>query len=215
MRLYQFKNSARNIDVTVVTDGSDDQRKVFITETPRNIPIPGNTSFPEDDPNAAVLGMGFDFFAGVARHHMDFVLFAVNNGLQLIQWNEGLGEMSPIEVVPEGLTLEYNLAVEPTSLSFEPEGGSQSLNVTSTKTVTTEGPLKGLILPVSFSAVITAPSAMVFVPVKNIVKAPEYTGTSFTNGTLVLTQLEPTTGAKTVTVALAQDGYGENRPGEL
>lgn len=215
MRLYQFKNSARNIDVTVVTDGSDDQRKVFITETPRNIPIPGNTSFPEDDPNAAVLGMGFDFFAGVAKHHMDFVLFAVNNGLQLIQWNEGLGEVSPIEVVPEDLTLEYNLSVEPTSLYFEAEGGSQALDITSTKTVTTEGPLKGLVLPVSFSAVITAPSAMVFVPGKNIVRAPEYTESSFSNGTLVLTQLEPATGAKTVTVTLAQGSGEEERPGEL
>jgi hypothetical protein len=201
MRLYEFKNSDKNIDVVVATDGSGEQKKVFITETPRGIPIPGNTSA-IDNPNSAILEMGFDFVAGTEREHLDFLLFALNNGLQLIQWNEGLGEISPIELLPEKMEFgDYKVEADPTELSFTAAGGSDSFTVKSTKTVTSEGFVKGMIVDVKYKVEITG-DGFSLNDTEDMVIASANTGAG-RSGTVTITQLEGDSPA-TASITLSQ-----------
>ena len=59
MRLYEFKKTATdpkdNIDVVVVTDGIDGQKRVFVTETPRGISVPGDQTPTPPNPNNKIL----------------------------------------------------------------------------------------------------------------------------------------------------------------
>lgn len=208
MRLYQFKNSGEKIDVVVVTDGSGDQKNVFITESPRGISVPGNVNASADNPNDKLLGMGFDFFAGVEKNHSDFVLFAIDNGLSLVQWSEGFEGNDPIELVPENLTFEYSLSTNPTSLAFPEEGGVKSFEVKSIKKVTTEGSLKGMEVKVPYKTAVTGNG---FTLEGDSVVAADNAESDAT-GTVTVTQLEPESGAKTATISITQEG---GRPGEL
>ena len=64
MRLYRFLDEDKNIDVTLVTDGSCDQKKVFITESPRGITPKGNVTDPEG--GSELLKLGFKWNVGEA-----------------------------------------------------------------------------------------------------------------------------------------------------
>lgn len=132
MRLYEFKNQAGEIDVTVVTDGLGEQKRIFVTETPRGISVPGDMTPPSPNPNNDIIKMGFDFVAGTQREHLDFVRFALKNDLKLIQWNEGLNELSPIEVV-EGYNSVFT--VNPTEATFiKASAPDVTLTIVSTRT---------------------------------------------------------------------------------
>lgn len=204
MRLYEFKKTAadpkNNIDVIVVTDGIADQKRIFVTETPRGLSAPGDVT-PNPNPNNTILEYGFDFTAGVMYEHLSFVLFAIANGFQLLQWNEGLGESAPIELVPENLTFSYAVTVDPDSLSFEAAGGVGSFTVNSTKTVTTEGPLKGGIYPCKFK-VEAIGIGFILDTRSNTVTATRNTGAA-REGTITITQLEGEN-PETATVTLNQ-----------
>lgn len=60
MRLYRFIDTDKKIDTVVVTDGSCDQKRVFITEI-RGIVAPGDVSVTEDEVSGsdALLKLGF------------------------------------------------------------------------------------------------------------------------------------------------------------
>lgn len=77
MRLYEFKKADPAIDTVVVTDGCNDQKRVFVTETPRNA-------------NAEIQAMGFNFQVGESYMHEEFVDFATKNGLQLLVHHQGI-----------------------------------------------------------------------------------------------------------------------------
>lgn len=200
MRLYEFKNADGSIDVVVPTDGIGNQKRVFITETPRGISVPGDQTPTPPNPDNDILSMGFDFVAGTMREHLDFILFAANSGLQLIQWNEGLGETSPEELVPANLAFNYAITATPATLSFAKDGETKSFEVVSTKTVTSESAIKGMVINVPFTAAITGTG---FTLAGNTVTAEANTGAERT-GTVTLTQSQPETGAKTATVGLTQ-----------
>ena len=51
MRLYRFINTDKKIDVVVVTDGSCEQKRVFITESPRGV-VPAGSVNPSADEKA-------------------------------------------------------------------------------------------------------------------------------------------------------------------
>lgn len=44
MRLYRFIDTDKKIDVVVVTDGSCEQKRVFITESPRGVVPAGSVN---------------------------------------------------------------------------------------------------------------------------------------------------------------------------
>ena len=48
MRLYRFIDTDKKIDVVVVTDGSCEQKRVFITESPRGV-VPAVSANPSAD----------------------------------------------------------------------------------------------------------------------------------------------------------------------
>lgn len=91
MRLYRFLDKDKNIDVTLVTDGSCDQKKVFITESPRGITPKGNVTDPEG--GAELLKLGFKWNVGEAVMHEELVAFAEEKGLELIIDPQGLNEI--------------------------------------------------------------------------------------------------------------------------
>ena len=91
MRLYRFLDEDKNIDVTLVTDGSCDQKKVFITESPRGITPKGNVTDPEG--SAELLKLGFKWNVGEAVMHEELVAFAEEKGLELIIDPQGLNEI--------------------------------------------------------------------------------------------------------------------------
>lgn len=89
MRLYEFKKATPSIDVVVVTDGCNDQKRVFVTETPRNL---------GDD----ILAMGFNFQVGESYMHEEFVKFAEDNELQLLVHHQGIQtEIEEVVAEPE------------------------------------------------------------------------------------------------------------------
>lgn len=55
MRLYRFVNTDKKIDVVVVTDDSCEQKRVFITESPRGVVTPGSTNATEDEKREVML----------------------------------------------------------------------------------------------------------------------------------------------------------------
>lgn len=205
MRLYEFKKTATdpkdNIDVVVVTDGIDGQKRVFVTETPRGISVPGDQTPTPPNPNNKILEYGFNFKAGIMYEHLDFLLFAINNGFQLIQWNEGLGEVSPEELVPEQLEFDYAITVAPTTMTFDAAGQTIPFTVTSTKTVTSEGILKGMITECKFTPTITG-TGFSYGENNTAIVAAANTGAQRT-GTATFTQTEGTS-PKSATIALTQ-----------
>lgn len=70
MRLYRFIDTDKKIDATVVTDGSCDQKRVFITEM-RGIVPAGGLAVNEDEQagSDALLALGFNWHVGHAVMH--------------------------------------------------------------------------------------------------------------------------------------------------
>lgn len=199
MRLYEFKKADDNIDVVVVTDGINDQKLVFITESPRGTSVPGDLTPEPPNSNNKIFEMFFNFVAGTTRMHHEFIEFALKNDLQLLQWNQGLGNEDPIELVPAEVTYDYTLTTDPTTMSFEAAGGEQTFEVKSIKTITNEGPLKGLNIDVKYKSELTGAG---FKLEGNTVTAEPNTGAG-KSGSVTVTQLEGDS-PKTVTISLSQ-----------
>lgn len=94
MRLYRFIKEDDNIDVTVVTDGVCNQKKIFITEI-RGISAPGNVT--DKDAGAKLLSLGFNYKVGHVVMHEELVAFAENKGLELEITPQGLNEIVSVE----------------------------------------------------------------------------------------------------------------------
>ena len=94
MRLYRFIDTDKKIDTVVVTDGSCDQKRVFITEI-RGIVSPGDVSVTEDEVSGsdALLGLGFPWKVGESVMHEELVAFAENKALTLELNPQGLNEV--------------------------------------------------------------------------------------------------------------------------
>lgn len=190
MRLYQFKNTNNSINVTVTTDGIGEQKRVFITATPTGPGHKTSGTIPED--SGAIQALGFDFVVGTQRDHQDFVDFAEKAGLDLIQWNEGSTDKDYL----------YTLTVTPTTLSFDKEGGTKSLNIISTKQKVVNGAPTGTSIPVSIVNHVISGGAE-FTAAGNVIIAKTNTGPSTLSGTAKILQIE---GGKRVDVTLSQAG---------
>ena len=85
MRLYRFVKTNDKIDVVVATDGSCGQKRVFITESPRGVVVPGQTGATDDQKEGsdAFLALGWKWNVGEMVQHEDLVDFAEENGLTL------------------------------------------------------------------------------------------------------------------------------------
>ena len=85
MRLYRFVKTDDKIDVVVATDGSCGQKRVFITESPRGVVVPGQTGATDDQKEGsdAFLALGWKWNVGEMVQHEDLVDFAKENGLTL------------------------------------------------------------------------------------------------------------------------------------
>lgn len=85
MRLYRFVKTDDKIDVVVATDGSCGQKRVFITESPRGVVVPGQTGATDDQKEGsdAFLALGWKWNVGETVQHEDLVDFAEENGLIL------------------------------------------------------------------------------------------------------------------------------------
>lgn len=85
MRLYRFVKKDDKIDVVVATDGSCGQKRVFITESPRGVVVPGQTGATDDQKEGsdAFLALGWKWNVGETVQHEDLVDFAEENGLTL------------------------------------------------------------------------------------------------------------------------------------
>lgn len=95
MRLYRFINTDKKIDVVVVTDGSCEQKRVFITESPRGV-VPAGSVNPSADEKAgsdAFLALGWKWNVGESVQHEELVAFAENNALTLTIEPQGLNEV--------------------------------------------------------------------------------------------------------------------------
>lgn len=94
MRLYRFIDTDKKIDAIVVTDGSCDQKRVFITEL-RNVVAPGNVSATKDEVEGsdALKKLGFNWVVGQSVMHEELIAFAENNGLELQLDPQGLNEI--------------------------------------------------------------------------------------------------------------------------
>lgn len=99
MRLYRFINTDDGIDVVVVTDGSCDQKRVFITESPRGVVPAGsvNASADEKAGSDAFLALGWKWNVGESVQHEELVEFAENNGLTLTIEPQGLNEVVSVD----------------------------------------------------------------------------------------------------------------------
>lgn len=82
MRLYRFIDEDNNIDAVVVTDGSCDQKKVFITEI-RGIVSPGDVSATQEQVEGSneLLKLGFPWKVGHSVMHQELVVIA-ESGIQ-------------------------------------------------------------------------------------------------------------------------------------
>ena len=95
MRLYRFIDTDKKIDVVVVTDGSCEQKRVFITESPRGV-VPAGSVNPSADEKAgsdAFLALGWKWNVGESVQHEELVAFAETNGLNLVIEPQGLNEV--------------------------------------------------------------------------------------------------------------------------
>lgn len=134
MRLYRYIDVDKKIDTVVVTDGSCDQKRVFITEI-RGIVAPGDVSVTEDEVSGsdALLKLGFPWKVGESVMHEELVAFAENNALTLELNPQGLNE------VASTVSYEYALTLNPTSVTFDGAGGEKLVTVTSTRTKVLNG----------------------------------------------------------------------------
>lgn len=98
MRLYRFIDENKNIDAVVVTDGSCDQKKVFITEI-RGIVSPGDVSATKEQVEGSneLLKLGFPWKVGHSVMHQELVDFAETEGLVLEITPQGLNELVGVE----------------------------------------------------------------------------------------------------------------------
>lgn len=98
MRLYRFIDEDKNIDAVVVTDGSCDQKRVFITEI-RGIISPGDVSATEEQVEGSneLLKLGFPWKVGYSVMHQELVDFAETEGLVLEITPQGLNELVGVE----------------------------------------------------------------------------------------------------------------------
>jgi hypothetical protein len=98
MRLYRFIDEDKNIDAVVVTDGSCDQKRVFITEI-RGIISPGDVSATEEQVEGSneLLKLGFPWKVGHSVMHQELVDFAETEGLVLEITPQGLNELVGVE----------------------------------------------------------------------------------------------------------------------
>lgn len=98
MRLYRFIDVDKNIDTVVVTDGSCDQKRVFITEI-RGIVSPGDVSATEEQVEGSneLLKLGFPWKVGHSVMHQELVDFAETEGLVLEITPQGLNELVGVE----------------------------------------------------------------------------------------------------------------------
>lgn len=98
MRLYRFIDVDKNIDAVVVTDGSCDQKRVFITEI-RGIVSPGDVSATEEQVEGSneLLKLGFPWKVGHSVMHQELVDFAETEGLVLEITPQGLNELVGVE----------------------------------------------------------------------------------------------------------------------
>lgn len=98
MRLYRFIDEDKNIDAVVVTDGSYDQKRVFITEI-RGIISPGDVSATEEQVEGSneLLKLGFPWKVGHSVMHQELVDFAETEGLVLEITPQGLNELVGVE----------------------------------------------------------------------------------------------------------------------
>lgn len=94
MRLYRFIDTDKKIDTTLVTDGSCDQKRVFITEI-RGIVAPGNVNATEDEiaGSNALKALGFNWVVGQSVMHEELVVFAEEKALELQIDPQGLNEI--------------------------------------------------------------------------------------------------------------------------
>lgn len=130
MRLYRFIDEDNNIiDAVVVTDGSCDQKKVFITEI-RGIVSPGDVSATQEQVEGSneLLKLGFPWKVGHSVMHQELVDFAETKGLTLEITPQGLNEL--VDVVEE---MRYFLTTSTTELTFDNTGGDEEAVVTSYK----------------------------------------------------------------------------------
>lgn len=95
MRLYRFTDTDKKIDVVVVTDGSCEQKRVLITESPRGVVTPGSVNATEDEKKGsdAFLALGWNWNVGESVQHEELVAFAENNALTLTIEPQGLNEV--------------------------------------------------------------------------------------------------------------------------
>ena len=99
MRLYRFTNTDKKIDVVVVTDGSCEQKRVLITESPRGVVTPGSVNATEDEKKGsdAFLALGWNWNVGESVQHEELVEFAENNALTLTIEPQGLNEIVSVK----------------------------------------------------------------------------------------------------------------------
>ncbi len=101
MRLYRFIDTDKKIDVVVVTDGSCEQKRVFITESPRGV-VPAGSVNPSADEKAgsdAFLALGWKWNVGESVQHEELVAFAENNALTLTMADLGLDAKEDLNLV--------------------------------------------------------------------------------------------------------------------
>lgn len=95
MRLYRFINTDKKIDVVVVTDGSCDQKRIFITESPRGVVPAGSVNAPaaEKAGSDTFVALGWKWNVGETVQHEELVEFAEDNDLTLTIEPQGLNEI--------------------------------------------------------------------------------------------------------------------------
>lgn len=95
MRLYRFIKTDKKIDVTVVTDGSCDQERIFITEI-RGIVSRGNVDATADEIEGSsdnMQALRFNWVVGQPVMHQELVAFAKDNALILELNPQGQNEI--------------------------------------------------------------------------------------------------------------------------
>lgn len=99
MRLYRFTDTDKKIDVVVVTDGSCEQKRVLITESPRGVVTPGSVNATEDEKKGsdAFLALGWNWNVGETVQHKELVAFAKNHALTLSIEPQGLNEVVSVK----------------------------------------------------------------------------------------------------------------------
>lgn len=99
MRLYRFTDTDKKIDVVVVTDGSCEQKRVLITESPRGVVTPGSVNATEDEKKGsdAFLALGWNWNVGETVQHEELVAFAGDHALTLSIEPQGLNEVVSVK----------------------------------------------------------------------------------------------------------------------